>query len=394
MSCTSSIQVITSGRCRGRPFRLGLLFREDRSTHRFSGQEARDDGQVRGQPQELVSDDGDMHPCTDRAVGVQRVQKLISAVAATMTLLVARVCGKSCSYTCAQASAAVHAAAAQEASVFGRRAVERRAHHVVRPADSYPVADRHPSLSYTSSLTRTVGGDIINLVHDQGAAACVPAPRRFAATRDRATEVRGEALHKPPVGKDDQGAVRERQCGPLSLVQPQLSADDIDKWTDAVNSMLESANPVVKDVWSFLCEAAEMNPAKAKDESKKLVKSGEVLDAAVADNRNNDTKKTALRFLCKVIIFMGNGKEKHIKDGLEATEVVQHAAFVCLFCFIVCIADLNQSTHRLFRNAFCSSLTLYEWIKVFAMRLQIGFSSLHFDQQLPCCHGARLQSLV
>jgi len=101
------------------------------------------------------------------------------------------------------------------------------------------------------------------------------------------------------------------------LVALWMKAGDIGKWTGAQNAMLESANPVVKGAfWSFLAEAAETNPAKAKDEWKKLLKSGEVLDAAIADtdNRNNDTKKAALRFLCTVTIFMAKDKEKkHIK---------------------------------------------------------------------------------
>merc|ERR1719295_1567413 len=89
------------------------------------------------------------------------------------------------------------------------------------------------------------------------------------------------------------------------------------KWTGAVSSTLESANPIVKGAfWSFLVEAASVNPAKAKSEWPKLLKSGEVLESAIADtdNRNNDTKKAAVRFICTVSIFMAKDKEKkHIR---------------------------------------------------------------------------------
>merc|ERR1719361_3257119 len=100
----------------------------------------------------------------------------------------------------------------------------------------------------------------------------------------------------------------------------RVPSSDVGKWTGATNAMLESANPMVKGAfWSFLSEAAETNPAKAKDEWSKLLKSGEVLDAAIVDtdNRNTDTKKAALRFLCSVTIFMAKAKDgnakKHIK---------------------------------------------------------------------------------
>merc|ERR1712129_91117 len=66
----------------------------------------------------------------------------------------------------------------------------------------------------------------------------------------------------------------------------------------------------------FLCDCAETDPSKAKDEWKKLLKSGEVQDAAIVDtdNRNNDTKKQAIRFLASVAILMAKDKEKkHMK---------------------------------------------------------------------------------
>eukprot|EP01084_Bolivina_argentea_P175276 303576_1 len=92
---------------------------------------------------------------------------------------------------------------------------------------------------------------------------------------------------------------------------------EVGKWTSAITNTLQSANPIVRGAfWSFLADAAETDPAKAKDEWKKLLKSGEVLDEAISDtdNRNNDTKKQAFRFLCSVAIFMEKDKEKkHIK---------------------------------------------------------------------------------
>eukprot|EP01083_Nonionella_stella_P010027 28660_1 len=96
---------------------------------------------------------------------------------------------------------------------------------------------------------------------------------------------------------------------------------EIGKWNSAVTNTLASANPVVKGAfWSFLATAAETDPAKAKDEWKKLLKSGEVLDAAVSDtdNRNNDTKKNAIRFLSSVAIFLAKDKEKKFIKKVNA----------------------------------------------------------------------------
>merc|ERR1719334_2515361 len=93
--------------------------------------------------------------------------------------------------------------------------------------------------------------------------------------------------------------------------------NDLGKWTGAVSSTLESANPVVKGAfWGFLTEIATTDPAKAKGEWPKLLKSGEVLESAIADtdNRNTDTKKAAIKFICTVSIFMAKDKDKkHIK---------------------------------------------------------------------------------
>merc|ERR1712176_1422759 len=101
------------------------------------------------------------------------------------------------------------------------------------------------------------------------------------------------------------------------LVQLWKTCGDLGKWTAAITNTLQSANPIVKGAfWGFLCESAETDPSKAKDEWKKLLKSGEVLDASVTDtdNRNNDTKKQAIRFLASVSIFMAKDKEKkHMK---------------------------------------------------------------------------------
>jgi len=92
---------------------------------------------------------------------------------------------------------------------------------------------------------------------------------------------------------------------------------DIGKWTAAISNTLQSANPIVKGAfWGFLADAAETDPSKAKDEYKKLLKSGEVLESAIldTDNRNNDTKKQSIRFISSVAIFMAKDKEKkHIK---------------------------------------------------------------------------------
>ena len=101
------------------------------------------------------------------------------------------------------------------------------------------------------------------------------------------------------------------------LVQLWKACGDVGKWNAAVTNTLQSANPIVKGAfWALLAECAETDPSKAKDEWRKLLKSGEVLDSAVADtdNRNNDTKKQALRFISSVAIFMAKDKEKkHIK---------------------------------------------------------------------------------
>eukprot|EP00486_Rosalina_sp_Unknown_P000471 CAMPEP_0201565150 /NCGR_PEP_ID=MMETSP0190_2-20130828/4029_1 /ASSEMBLY_ACC=CAM_ASM_000263 /TAXON_ID=37353 /ORGANISM="Rosalina sp." /LENGTH=422 /DNA_ID=CAMNT_0047982279 /DNA_START=325 /DNA_END=1593 /DNA_ORIENTATION=- len=101
------------------------------------------------------------------------------------------------------------------------------------------------------------------------------------------------------------------------LVMLWQKCGDIGKWSSAISGTLESKNPVVKGAfWTFLAEAAETDPAKAKDEWKKLLKSGEVLDGAIVDtdNRNNDTKKAAIKFIASVAIFMAKDKDKkHIR---------------------------------------------------------------------------------
>ena len=57
-----------------------------------------------------------------------------------------------------------------------------------------------------------------------------------------------------------------KQVTPILLLLWTL-VGDIGKWTGAVSSTLESANPVVKGAfWLFLYEAATQNPGKAKAE--------------------------------------------------------------------------------------------------------------------------------
>eukprot|EP01084_Bolivina_argentea_P175275 303575_1 len=96
---------------------------------------------------------------------------------------------------------------------------------------------------------------------------------------------------------------------------------EVGKWTSAIANTLQSANPIVRGAfWAFLSDAAETDPAKARDEWKKLLKSGEVLDEAISDtdNRNNDTKKASFRFLCSVAIFMEKDKEKKFIKKVNA----------------------------------------------------------------------------
>eukprot|EP00485_Elphidium_margaritaceum_P018377 CAMPEP_0202730940 /NCGR_PEP_ID=MMETSP1385-20130828/186890_1 /ASSEMBLY_ACC=CAM_ASM_000861 /TAXON_ID=933848 /ORGANISM="Elphidium margaritaceum" /LENGTH=513 /DNA_ID=CAMNT_0049397221 /DNA_START=1538 /DNA_END=3079 /DNA_ORIENTATION=- len=104
----------------------------------------------------------------------------------------------------------------------------------------------------------------------------------------------------------------------FDLVSPNLitlwkQSGDFSKWTSAISTTLESKNPVVKMAfWQFLSDAAEQDPARARDEWKKLLKGSEILENAMADtdNRNNDTKHHAYRFIATVAIFMGKDKDK------------------------------------------------------------------------------------
>ena len=96
---------------------------------------------------------------------------------------------------------------------------------------------------------------------------------------------------------------------------------DMGKWSGAIAATLKFKSPMVKAaLWGFLADVAETDPVRAKKEWKKLLKSCDVLVAAIADtdNGNIDTKKAAIRFISSVAIFMAKNKDKTHKNAINA----------------------------------------------------------------------------